>query len=89
MVGIVEQGRISLQRTLQKQVSDNYSSPENARNPFKRRGSVPCYVWYWHLFFTSGCKKLPGAENNLILFGTVFLTLSFLVDYCAFCALAL
>lgn len=37
MVGTVEQGRISLDRTLQKQVSDNYSSPENARNPFKER----------------------------------------------------
>lgn len=35
MVGIVEQGRISLHRTLEKQVSDNYSSPEDARNPFK------------------------------------------------------
>lgn len=35
MVGTVEQGRISLHGTLQKQVSDHYSSPEKARNPFK------------------------------------------------------
>ena len=35
MVGIAEGGRISLYRTLQKQVSDNYPSLKNARNPFK------------------------------------------------------
>lgn len=35
MVGIAEQGRISLHRTLEKQVSDNYPSLKNARNPFK------------------------------------------------------
>lgn len=51
MVGIAEQGRISLHRTLQKQVSDNYPSLKNARNPFKEGkvflaglvlASVPC-----------------------------------------------
>lgn len=35
MVGIAEQGRISLHGTLEKQVSDNYPSLKNARNPFK------------------------------------------------------
>lgn len=59
MVGIAEQGRISLHRTLEKQVSDNYPSLKNARNPFKE-GKV-----FLAMFGIGICSLLQVATGFL------------------------
>lgn len=59
MVGIAEQGRISLHRTLQRQVSDNYPSLKNARNPSKE-GKV-----FLNMFGIGICSLLQVAIGLL------------------------
>lgn len=59
MVGIAEQGRISLHKTLEKQVSDNYPSLKNARNPCKE-GKV-----FLAMFGIGICSLLQVATGFL------------------------